>query len=79
MSKGQEPAFPNIYKNIDGSLDCQGGISTRLYLAGMAMQGLMVQSIPGNHNCNEPRLNAERVKFALDMADELIKQEEESR
>jgi hypothetical protein len=83
MKKGQEPAFPqpltmdqegNMYspreKNI---LDC--GMSTRLYLAGMILQGIMASKKTislGNS------LGSSEVMCALMVTDELIKQEEET-
>jgi hypothetical protein len=54
-------------------MECtDGGLTKREYFASMAMQGLMVQAIPGGHNRNDSLNNAERAKFAVDMADALI-------
>ena len=51
----------------------QLGITKREYFAAKALQGLMVQSIPGEHNSNLEKWNNERAIFAVNMADALIK------
>ncbi|MFA6325427.1 MAG: hypothetical protein WCX46_04345 [Candidatus Paceibacterota bacterium] len=82
MTKGLEPVFPNVAFDQQGQFTHNlenRGISTRLYLAGMAMQGLMVQAIPDRTNRNTIENNRERAQFALAMADELLKQEEATR
>lgn len=48
------------------------GLTKREYFAAKALQGLMVQSIPGSHNSNQKNWNDERAKFAVDMADALL-------
>ncbi len=58
-------------------LTAYGGLTKREYFAGQVLSGLMVQSIPGQHNQNTPQWNKERAKFCIDMADELLKQLEE--
>lgn len=67
-------AFPTNYKNNDGTDDYERGITKRQYFIGVALQGLMVKSIPGSHNLNTGPNNKEIVKHAIDIADELIKQ-----
>jgi hypothetical protein len=82
MKKGTEPAFPNVAFDKQGQFthnEEHYGMSTRLYLAGMAMQGLLVQAIPDRTNQDTPENNRNRVNFALNMADELLKQEEATR
>ena len=49
------------------------GMTKREYFAAKALQGLMVQSIPGEHNSNLEKWNNERAIFAVNMADALIK------
>lgn len=72
MKKGLEPAFPTITTGRYPDLQKQyPGMSTRLYLAGMAMQGIL--SIPNCHSVSTI------VKLALTYTDELLKQEEFSR
>ena len=73
--KGQEPFYPIVAGKYVGHY----GISTRLYLAGMAMQGILanettVKVLYGNINIAVP---SEVAKYALKYADELIKQESE--
>ena len=67
MSKlGQEPAFPF-------EANRNNGMSKRLYLAGLAMQGLLASP-----SFTNPRMKPSDVsKMAFGMADELLKQEEE--
>ena len=57
----------------------QTGLTKREYFAGLAMQGLMVQSIAGRHNHNDEPNNKYRAKFAVDMADALLKQLNETK
>lgn len=80
MSKklGEEPAFPSEYSG--GGKDELGmpiivhrkcyGISKRLYLAGMAMQGLL-----SNTEHNRVAFD-DIIKRSLECADELLKQSE---
>ena len=73
--KGQEPFYPIVAGKYVGHY----GISTRLYLAGMAMQGMLangktVEFLYGNMQMAVP---SEIAKYALQYADELIKQESE--
>jgi len=84
MKKGQNPIFPS--KFTFGDKDEYGapiirdkvsfGISTRLFLAGMAMQGFLANSslIDDHYSENTSELI---VKKSLHIADELLKQEEE--
>ena len=97
MKKGQEPAFPvKRIETIKGSYSrndglemsytnnvevVYAGMSTRLYLAGMAMQGMCANAdvtklISGN---NGMPVCEEITKIAIRCADELIKMEEETR
>lgn len=69
MKKGTEPAFPLVEQRTD--LNIYNGINIRLYLAGMAMQGIIAY----DPYC----VDEEVAKKALKLADELIKQEEETR
>lgn len=68
---GSKPAFPNTCEIAGMNSNYQqlitDGISIRLYLAGMAMQGICAD--PG---CADPKFIA---KLALECADELLKQE----
>jgi len=92
MKKGAEPAFPTEVGFEDNQLqECfqsgnqraiYSGMSTRLYLAGMAMQGILA----GNYEwCSEGTYPVPKpipsyvVQKALECADELLKQEEETR
>ncbi len=67
-------------KNINGQLPtnpCKEnedffGLSKREYFAGQALQGLMVQAIPGGHNSNQPNHNEHKAKHAVAMADALL-------
>lgn len=77
MKKGQEPAFPIFLQeglSHNSHVDC--GMSTRLYLAGMAMQGLL-SALQGIKTRSEfvDMIN----KTALQYADGLIKMEEETK
>ena len=81
---GQEPAFPMV--NSDGVPGLitkpysdyiekmyTNGMSKRLFLAGMAMQGLLASP-----SFTNPRMKPSDVsKMAFGMADELLKQEQE--
>jgi hypothetical protein len=76
--KGQEPAFPVIHQNNDGTLDLNlyPGMSTRLYLAGMILSGIMSSDSTVSI---ENGLGANEIGCALMIADELLRQEEVSR
>ena len=66
-------AFPKY-----GSPSIEGiGLTKREYFAGLAMQGLMVQAIPGSHNSDSEGNNRYRAIHAVNMADELLKQLEQ--
>jgi hypothetical protein len=92
MKKGLEPAFPCIDHNENGSdfdtkfIPFSSGISTRLYLAGMALQGLLsnpntaeqIRSHVGGVASIEIS-NKIVTATALAIIDELLKQEEETR
>ena len=65
-----EFVFPIAPQNNDWEQEL--GMTKREYFAAMALQGLMVQAIPGGHNSNSYNLNKDRAKFAVDMADALI-------
>lgn len=71
MSK-TEPNQP-AFASTDGKSFANDGLSKREYFAAIALQGLMVQAIAGRHNINNLLNNTERAKFAVDMADALIK------
>jgi hypothetical protein len=78
MSKklGQEAAFPEPYLHDPNlALDCHPGMSKRFYAACAAMQGILA------NNYLVPKLNDKPiywvVRFSYDLADELLKQEEE--
>jgi hypothetical protein len=75
MKKENEPIYPHLEHTHSGEvLEYSKGLTKREYFAGLAMQGLMVQAIPGSHNINDKDNNLYRAKFAVDMADELLKQ-----
>lgn len=57
----------------DGAWKQELKMTKREYFAAKALQGLMVRAIPGRHNSNEENWNKERAKFAVDMAEALIK------
>lgn len=80
MKNSERPAHPAT-DLLESVLELDGqdviGLTKREYFAAMAMQGLMVQAIAGNHNINDDFNNHYRAKFAVDMADELLKQLEE--
>jgi len=66
MKKGTEPMYPTPY-------NCEHkGISTRLYLAGMILQGLCANS---NYNGNATA----NAVHAIELTDELLSQEEDTR
>ena len=71
MSK-TESKFAYPISPQDGNWEQELGMTKREYFAAKALQGLMVQSIAGNHNSNAENWNKERAKFAVDMADALI-------
>lgn len=76
MTQGLESAFPFEENDQMGNhYDNHFGMSTRLYLAGMAMQGLLsAQSV------YKDGVDAEwTAKTAVNCADWLLKQEEETR
>lgn len=77
---GQESAFPRTAKdNGLGGFELMpiewSGISTRLYLAGLAMQGLLGSGFYNLHDCEG---NETYARKALALADELLKQENET-
>jgi len=78
---GLEPAYPTKYAFFNGSIiDCQigqdtfqaTGMSKRLLLAGMAMQGLLTNNEHITHDSSYPETTA---SLAFQYADELLKQE----
>ena len=65
---GQEPAFASHTRLLNEDV-YQPGLSTRLLLAGMAMQGLMA-------NSEFPNIGADTIaKWSFEQADELLRQE----
>jgi hypothetical protein len=68
---GQEPAFPNnpYFEGLKGDKRCFG-MSKRLHLAGMAMQGIMT-----NVDCDDTIHYTAIAEISFNMADELLKQE----
>lgn len=65
---GQSPAFPTIEQSGNGSWDTAPGMTQRLYLAGMAMQGII-----SSYNSTT---SAEYIcTKAFEFADELLLQE----
>jgi len=81
--KGQEPAFPNSYKNFGevGSKtdEVKFGMSTRLYIATKAMQALITTSkiTVKLNDPLEPIPNSEVLAIlALNYADALLNEEE---
>jgi hypothetical protein len=78
MENGKLPASPLSDVGLallkEGKKNEGLGLTKREYFAGLALQGLMVQAIAGNHNINDKDNNHYRAKFAVDMADELLKQ-----
>lgn len=77
---GQEPAFPTEVEYLDGKLqECfqtgnhtaqYSGISIRLYIATMAMQGL----ISGVRGSGDGINTEELITSSLHLADEMLKQ-----
>lgn len=87
MNTKNQPAFP-VEVSVDENGNLRGsqtsnfsgfemGLTKREYFAAKALQGLMVQSIPGSHNSNSEQWNKERAKFAVDMADAVLRALEE--
>lgn len=76
MENSKQPAFPLGHsENLNYNSDINDtGLTKREYFAGLAMQGLMVQAIAGIHNSNSEIWNTERAKFAVAMADALLKE-----
>ena len=78
MKKGTEPAFPSTSDNL-----LLQGMSTRLLLAGMVMQGILAGYYANPRDVitkdKQPFTEENAAIAALMYADELIKQEEESR
>lgn len=69
------PAFPVTEEETDRleeGIDIYYGLTKREYFAAKALQGLMVQSIAGNHNNGTKGFNQDRAKFAVNMADALL-------
>ena len=64
-----EPAFACC----DNGMYLQSGLTKREYFAGKALQGLMVQTIEGQHNQNNKHNNTETAIFCVSMADALLK------
>lgn len=86
MTKGTEPAFPAleaIRKDHGYKYSQKGGISVRLYLAGIILQGIISNNLPDDFILDHEGTRTDdcqtKVKLSLLFADELIKQEEESR
>lgn len=74
---GQESAFPVLRELSNGSFIMDHrGISKRLYLAGMAMQGILSANAKETWGNFEGAQVPEYVaKMSFDFADELLKQE----
>jgi len=68
---GQQPAFPTN-QSFDFQTDFNG-VSKRLYIATMAMQGLINGCVVNNGNYDAKWT----AKAAFNMADELLRQENE--
>lgn len=77
MNKEQSAFAMCMFDATSGASLIEYGLSKREYFAAKALQGLMVQSIPGNHNSNSEQWNKERAKFAVDMADAVLRALEE--
>ena len=75
---GQEPVYPSKSKGRYADIVIENpGISQRLYLAGMAMQGLLAnQSIRDNDDDVQLYWIAQA---SFNLADELLKQENEQK
>lgn len=76
MSNKNESAFPTVDYNVgtdnDGnvfvkSVEAKGGLTKREYFAIKALQGLLANSIPGNHHIPDTQ-----VGNAVDYADRLL-------
>lgn len=67
-----QKAFPDSSYTVERGVPNRNGLTKREYYAAKALQGLMVQSIPGNHNCDSDNWNKGRAVFAVNMADALI-------
>lgn len=72
---GHRPAFP-LARAIDETMP-NVGITKREYFAAMALQGILanssIQTMSNQYPPSELN-NAERVRLAIDHADELLKQ-----
>lgn len=62
---GEDPAFP--YEDMHDK-----GMSKRLYIATMAMQGIMA-----SNECGVGHIPSTVAKWAYEIADEMLKQENE--
>ena len=77
---GQEPAFANGSKNLFDENGILNGMSKRFYAACDAMQGL-IMNFPKERMVNDGYIAnsdyPELIKEAYELADELLKQENE--
>lgn len=71
---GQDGAFATSALISNNEDIFQSGMSTRLYLAGMAMQGII--SLHGITDITSGKYNAWIAYASFQMADELLKQED---
>lgn len=70
---GNEPTFARIASSQNGTkVGPQEGLTIRQYYAGLAMQGLCANSIPGQHHAF-PFLANEAVQYADALIAELNK------
>lgn len=76
-NKDQSAFAMCMFDGTSGATLIEYGLSKREYFAAKALQGLMVQAIAGSHNANSEQWNKERAKFAVDMADAVLRALEE--
>lgn len=79
MKNADQPINPDPMRGVEQSYSNQDpwehpiGLTKREYFAGLAMQGLLANGIPGRHNLAE-----NLIPEAIYMADELLKELETS-
>lgn len=73
MKNEDVPAFPIVIDDASKNQFSFVGLSKREYFAAKALQGLCVKAIPDISNIDLPHFNYDKARYAVHLADALIK------